>query len=84
MFYNEVNFNLFLIDKNVCISIEYCPFCAFIVVDVTSVTSNGRFYVYHPTVLISCWTYANPSLLSLTQQDDKHNICCVLYYVLYV
>jgi hypothetical protein len=81
MFYNEVNFNLFLIDENVCIAIDYCPFCAFIVVDVTS---NCRFYVYHPIVLISCWTYANPSLLSLTQQDDKYNIRCVLYYVLYV
>lgn len=75
MFYNEVNFKLFLIDKTVCIAIEYFPFGAFIVVDVTS---NCRFYVYHPIVLISCLTYSNPSLLSLTQQDDKH-ICYVLY-----
>jgi len=84
MFYNEVTVNLFLIDKKVCIAIEYFLFGAFIVVDVTSVTNNCRFYIYHPIVLISCLTYSNPSMLSLTQQDDKHNICYVLYYVLYV
>jgi hypothetical protein len=55
MFYNEVNFNLFLIDENVCIAIEYFPFGAFIVVDVTSITSNCRFYVYNPIVLVSCF-----------------------------
>ena len=56
MFYNEVTFNSFLIDENVCIAVEYFPFCAFIMVDVTSVTGNCRFCVYHPFVLVSCWT----------------------------
>ena len=60
MFYNELTFNLFLIDENVCIAIEYFSFCALIVMDVTSVTSSCRCCVYHPIVLISCWTYTSP------------------------
>jgi hypothetical protein len=55
----------------------------FAFVDVTSLTSNCRSYVYERMVLISCvWQYLNPSLVQVTLWDDKCNAGYVLYYAL--